>query len=808
MASSVPHPAPIPALMGVLALALSLLGNPGVTGSVPALTFCANGVLLVSSALLLWRQGWTPVPRIVALGALLGLIGLAGIPSSYAPYLSSLGTAGLAGFLGMTTAFELGVSNRQQWRIIVPLLVLVATVSSSYGIYRWFALGQSEALTSTFTNADCYSLIPLLGFFWSLGLAVERPGRLRVLCALAALPLLMALVLTASRAGLLGLATGYATFLVTLSSSRSQSLRTTAGKLFVLPLVLGLMLAIAGSNLQLVDKLTRLSQGNDPVAIQSRLDVVRNCYKTIARRPWQGSGIGCFHLAYQQDRTALSAGEDYMNVAHNDYVQWFVETGIPGGLCWVAILGTSFLTAWRSYKSPTPWAAAQVATVVGIATYCAFNFAYPVAADLLWIGAAFGLCGALPRLDRVSTEAPWRPRSFPVALLLAAWGVSTVQFGLLCFMVQRQETAVARAEEGLAWEEAFAKIQKGAQLQPENFRLHLKSAEIAKKVFLFTGQDQWLETEGSALKKAYDENPRDLQVLLTLISFLEGRAQPQQATPYIAEAERLAPYSTFVRRARARNQILLGQFPAAAATLMSIERTGLPANDPTLAILLYTLEAKKATSGKEFLRKIGTENPDRAADLAMAAAVIGREAKDYPPALRLLQQARYLATRRADVRLEAASLLGLSGDDEAELKALDKLRADTVVEMDEATQERTWKRWAELQTKKGQFDLVLTRLDDYLITHQRQLWPRVLMAEIHLKRSENAEARAALREGIPYDTDGTLRIQLADLCASQGLNELARSYYKEALRVSNKKAEIEERLTRVKPTQDELEEVP
>jgi Flp pilus assembly protein TadD len=97
-------------------------------------------------------------------------------------------------------------------------------------------------------------------------------------------------------------------------------------------------------------------------------------------------------------------------------------------------------------------------------------------------------------------------------------------------------------------------------------------------------------------------------------------------------------------------------------------------------------------------------------------------------------------------------------------------------------------------------------LDDYLITHQRQLWPRQTIAQIYLRRDQKSEARATLREGIPFDTEGRLRIQLGDMCAQHGLKELARSYYREALRVSPQRSLIEERLKALKSAPGEEEE--
>jgi len=790
----------------VALLALALTGNPGITGPLPGLTLISCGVALVSSAVLVYQNGLKPVPKVAGIATMLALCCLLSSTNSMAPYLTARGSVAVAGFLAMIIGMELAPKSRDQWRQLATLLLWVTVASSIHGLYLW-KLGDAQApLASTFTNPDCYSVIPLLGIFLGLGLATERPGLSRVFSALALLPLVAAVLLTSSRAGLLGLMAGYLGFLFTLGSSRSQALRTLGIKLFLIPILMTLCFVGAGSNLPIISKITRLSHGADPVSIQSRWDVVRNGYKTILRNPLLGSGLGCFHLAYQQDRTVLSAKEDYMNVAHNDYMQWLVETGIPGGLAWVMLLLTAFTSAWRSYRSPTSWVAAQIGSTLAISTYCIFNFACPVPADLLWIGASLGLSGSLPRLHAEPPYSTWSKRVFPLSFLLAAWGISCIHWSLGALAVHKTEAEVDKLISILDWEGAILRLQAAARTQPDNYRLWQQIARLARKAFVFSGQPHWLEVENKAFNEAYRASPRNLQTSLGLIHFLEEQERPAEATRYVVEAEMNAPYSTYVRRAKARNQILCGKYTDAASTLASIEQTGLVVDEDALAALIFLLESKSPDRGAAYVRRVAGTNPDRAADLALKAADTAKKQKVYAPALRLLKQTTYLAPKRPDVWLDLALTRGLAGDNQQELATLDKLRRNPNIELEDGIQERVWRRWAELQMASGQLDLVLTQLDDYLITHQRQLWPRQMMSQIYLKRDQKAEARATLREGIQYDADGSLRMQLGDLCASQNLPELARSYYREALQVSPQRTLIEERLKAMKTNPDELDQ--
>lgn len=795
--------------MVLILVAVALTGNPGVTGPVPSLTLLLGGFTLLLAALLVWRQGLKPFPHLSACATILVLLSALSCTNSPAPYLSSLSLSSLAGFLGAIISMELGLRTRSQWRNTVTGLVLVAVAASAYGIYLWHVQGEKLALKGTFTNPDCFAVIPLIGIFFALGLCLESSGPARVLHILSVFPLGLALLLTASRSGLLGLAVGYLGFLFILASGQSARWRSTAFRLFLLPLVVALGLVISGSDLPLVERFSRLAEGSDPVSVNSRLDVLQHSYRTLMRSPLLGSGSGCFHLAYQQDRTVLSAGEDYMNVAHNDYIQWMVETGIMGGILWIVLLLAALGKAWRSYRSPAPWVAAEVGALCGVCTYMAFNFACPVPADLIWIGALIGLAGALRSMNRDEVSPNWSPALFPLSLLMAVFGLWSVNWAVGCLTVQRAEREAAEMANMLDWEGAVMRLQTASTRQPTNFNLDLRLARLCKKAFVFSGKPVWLENQEKWLRQAAQNNPRDIPVLLSQIRGLEDRRNYPAAEQVVEAAERIAPYSPHLQRAKARNQILLGHMDKAAAILTSLEKTGLAIDDPALAGLVALLEIK-GSKGASFLSKIAAADPNRATLVGLDAARYCAKAKEPAAAARLLKQVLYAAPKNGEAWLELAEARGKLGQLDSQLKILDKLRAAQDWDLEPAVQEKLWQNWSDLQLKKGELDLVVAQLEDYLISHQRQQWPRLIISQVHSRRFQKAEARAALREGLPYDEDGSLRIHLADLCAGQGLTELARSYYKEALRLSPQKSLIEERLKNLKnaPEEDGATDLP
>lgn len=778
-------------------LAQSLTGTPGVSGPVPTVQLAGNGLVLVLGAYWVARSGtdW-PWPRARIVFLWLVAVSLLGCVFTLAPFLSQLAMASLAGALGVFLVMDLGLRNRSHWRLAAASMVAATNLSGLHALFLWQAAGGAEPLKGTFTNPDCYSVIPLLGSLLALGLALERPGRGRVLFTLSFFLQVTCLVLTASRAGLLALAGGYAGFVFTLGSSRSLSWRKAAVQLLLLPSALGLLLLTAGTNLPLVSKWDQLARGRDPVAVKSRWDVLRHGYRTVLRHPWTGSGPGCFALAYQQDRPALAEGEDYMNVAHNDTMQWAVEAGIPGGLLWLALLVVSVRGAWRSYSSPTPWVAAQIGAVLGVAIYGWLNFACPVPADLLWIGALLGLGAGLERLSREPAPATYSPKLFPLGLALGIFGLWTFRFGLACHGTQRLSNLARQAQMSLDFETAITILQPALNRQPKNHQLQLQMAELCQRAYAYSSSPQWLDGQAQALEKAYQANPRDLQIQLSRIALSQEQGDFATAAEMISQAERWVPSSAKVQRAKARNLILTQNIVEATQALADSQKTGQPADDPALADLIFLLEWKAPQTGTRHLSQVYFRQRERAYQLGLSAAHRAQELEETEVAVRFLKHLNTLEPNRQEILYEIAVTRGLAGQTDREIAILDKLRQKDL-ELDPGLAEKVWRRWAELRIARGELEVASTQLEDYLISHPRQLWARQFLSEIYLKKGQNSEARAALRDGIPYDQDGSLRVELADLCAAQGLKELARGYYREALPLVSERASVEERLRKL-----------
>ena len=84
----------------------------------------------------------------------------------------------------------------------------------------------------------------------------------------------------------------------------------------------------------------------EPHPYSLREDLVRSTLDMIAERPWTGWGLGTWSTAYP----AFARFDDgsFVNQAHNDWLQWAAEGGIPMLLVMLWLVARSGGSAWRS----------------------------------------------------------------------------------------------------------------------------------------------------------------------------------------------------------------------------------------------------------------------------------------------------------------------------------------------------------------------------------------------------------------------------------------------------------------------------
>jgi len=125
-------------------------------------------------------------------------------------------------------------------------------------------------------------------------------------------------------------------------------------------------------------------------SVGARFDYWRAAVANTREHPWVGSGPGTFQRPYSRLKRPES---EMARLAHNDYLEQFTDSGVPGGLLYLAwIAGLLAALAKRVWRGTDPL---RLALFLGVAAW----FAQGVSEFSLYIPAlawtAFALAGSL-----------------------------------------------------------------------------------------------------------------------------------------------------------------------------------------------------------------------------------------------------------------------------------------------------------------------------------------------------------------------------------------------------------------------------
>ena len=172
------------------------------------------------------------------------------------------------------------------------------------------------------------SLVPLL-------LGRVRRERLIIVGILAIIPL-SALLLSASRGGIISLAAELAFLMLVLV------LRRAGGKHVVVGGTVVLLALLTVSWLGVSEILARFSKLQTLEVTENKRSSMRHgAWRIFVDHPVLGTGLGTLQQVYPPYETLYDG--KIVNHAHNDYLEALAETGLAGGLCCAWFVGALFL---------------------------------------------------------------------------------------------------------------------------------------------------------------------------------------------------------------------------------------------------------------------------------------------------------------------------------------------------------------------------------------------------------------------------------------------------------------------------------
>ncbi|MXO47503.1 hypothetical protein GRI69_04435 [Erythrobacter vulgaris] len=379
------------------------------------------GIALIASLQLvpLPPDLWTLLPEHEAIARLDNLLGL----EVWRPVtLSSAATINALGSLTVPLAALLLFSMVRDHTPVLLGFVAIGIVSALLGIMQLFAdprsglffyeITNNGSAVGLFANRNHHAVFLACCLLVSLFLMQHSDERrfpwIKWSMAAAGAFLALAIITNASRAGIIALCMSLFLGALTLGIDRLKTRKTSAaarqGKF--LPILLAVVAIILLPLFALAERSPALARILENSALEDLrakllpilLDMVGDF------QPW-GSGLGAFEYAYRMREPVDLLGPAYVNEAHNDWLQFPIETGVPG-LILFALLAVICVRRFirlpyeRGARSE-PWLGLGILIVLGAASVVDYPLRVPSVMVLAVI--ALAMFGA-PALKGKSPE--------------------------------------------------------------------------------------------------------------------------------------------------------------------------------------------------------------------------------------------------------------------------------------------------------------------------------------------------------------------------------------------------------------------
>jgi O-antigen ligase len=269
-----------------------------------------------------------------------------------------------------------GQEREPKQRLVISLVGL-GTLEAFYGLVQYLSGWQKifaytkkydlEEATGTYINRNHFAGLLEMILPFSVALVLYEYGKLRgndlqpattvkrmmsrrsvqrfVLCLCIAVVIFAALIFSRSRMGIIAASASMLVIFGLLLISRRQG---KAGLvLFSVFVALSMGLAIWIGPGPIVSRFENVGQEYS-IRDQSRLSVWRDALGLIERHPLLGTGLGTFPIAYTSVQTAFLG--QFVNHAHNDYVELVSDLGLPAALILFASFFAILARAAKAFR--------------------------------------------------------------------------------------------------------------------------------------------------------------------------------------------------------------------------------------------------------------------------------------------------------------------------------------------------------------------------------------------------------------------------------------------------------------------------
>jgi O-antigen ligase len=219
------------------------------------------------------------------------------------------------------------------------------------GKLYWIREGDYGEVFGPFVNRNNFAGLAITVLPLALCLAFRSLGRLRradreampllILNSFAAVVIGGGIFFSLSRGGMLAAAGAVSIVGVLLFYFGRHT--TELVFLTALFLIAGLFVVWIGSD-RVVERIQTLSEGPGTPSLELRFTAWRGSLDLIGENWLVGTGFGTFRFAFMR---YAPPGRNWWTTAHNEFIEVFTDTGLPGGLIALVGLGAFFRTVMR-----------------------------------------------------------------------------------------------------------------------------------------------------------------------------------------------------------------------------------------------------------------------------------------------------------------------------------------------------------------------------------------------------------------------------------------------------------------------------
>jgi O-antigen ligase len=222
--------------------------------------------------------------------------------------------------------------------LMLSVVSSIQMFTSQGRVYWLFVSGYTDFVLGPFLYRNQYAAFMELLLPVVLWQALRDRRRAWLYWATASV-MLASVIAGASRAGSVLIASEILIFLTIAAARRSISVREALFGIVKLSLLVPLCTLVLGWQV-----LWKRLQEPDPFA--GRREILTSSFEMVRARPWWGFGLGTWPTAYP--RYAHFDDGTFVNQAHNDWIQWAAEGGIPVALFLAFFASIAFGPAIRS----------------------------------------------------------------------------------------------------------------------------------------------------------------------------------------------------------------------------------------------------------------------------------------------------------------------------------------------------------------------------------------------------------------------------------------------------------------------------